>query len=81
MMSGAEYHDAAMARAYAELCMEVDLEQAMCKLTDQRVYDLTRWLVMQGVSSGVPALVSGLLEVEATKRFMKLMEENVGGAR
>lgn len=88
MMSPAEYADlmseeataqraaaskeAHMANLYGWVCQQACQEKAVADLADYALRDLNGWLEGLGIVSGVPALIHGLILVEAAERFMKM---------
>jgi hypothetical protein len=68
-----------MAGLYASLTLAADLEQAVRVLTSRSLRELNGWLAREGCMNGVPALIHGLILLEASERFMKMVDSNEGG--
>lgn len=95
MMSPAEYADlmsdetaaqraaaskeAHMANLYGWVCQQACQEKAVADLADYALRDLNGWLEGLGVTAGFPALIHGLILVEAAERFMKMSNAKTQG--
>lgn len=70
-----------LAGMYAHLTKAADLEQAVKNLTSRSLRDLNGWLARAGVMTGIPALIHGVILVEAAERFMKMQSQDAGGVQ
>lgn len=64
-------YDDHMANLYGWICLRPDPEEAVANLEDYALRDLFAWLDAKAITTGIPALIHGLMLCEAAERFLK----------
>lgn len=59
---------------YTEICLAADTAAALRELGAGALSRLIRHLREMGADGGVPGIVLGMAEMEATERFLKIQE-------
>lgn len=60
---------AQMEAIYQWICLQPDQEAAIAALEDYALRDLHAWMEERAVSTGVPAMILGLVLCEGAQRF------------